>query len=629
MTPKDTLEAANPAAETASAQGASQSKAESGHLRAGAVSLDVPVKIHGSRVTEVVLGTTSHTEPFEEQTSTMIVFPQGGVVKMSTPVTVGQMVVLTNLKSGHDAICRILKMRVYAQTQSYVELEFTHRQPGYWGVRFAADEAEAEQPVVSVLSAPIPHVPLITVDVKIEKPSEKPAPEISRPPASGAQTPAVNSPNASSSSGAAKRPEALSELSAHTSKAESSFVSIGSQEEVQPAASSTSRATRNPFSGSENNSWAAEVPKKTDSPAGPPAVPVPSLSMEELQGDSLKAAAIVPNAEAAAHPTVAAPAAAETTAQSQPAPFGRFAAAASFEGTRAAGREPFGAGLGSGTLGLSGHAAEAEPSKTRNWLLIVACAAALLFAGTGAAFYFHQVPGGILGNKSNAPAPTGQSIQPDAATGATTPESNTLGQTTPQNSPAAASAPAAHLTETVPAATSRVSSPAQTPTNAPTAQKPPARVPDMFGALNAHPVSPLHASGSQGSDAEPSVDAGASAADGNGELPVIAGSSTVAPPPPPQAPVRVGGDIKPPRLISSVQPVYPNMARQAGVDGDVIVDALIDKNGNVASMKVISGPQMLRQAALDALHGWKYEPSRLNGEPVSAQMTVTVRFHRE
>src|SRR5271170_7554167 len=124
MTPlKDTLEAATPTTEIATTPTAER-KADAGQLRADAVSLDVPVKVHGSRVTEVVLGTTPHSEPFEEKSATLIVFPQGGVVRMSTAVTTGQMVVLTNLKSGHDAICRVVKVRACPPAQSYVEIEF-------------------------------------------------------------------------------------------------------------------------------------------------------------------------------------------------------------------------------------------------------------------------------------------------------------------------------------------------------------------------------------------------------------------------------------------------------------------------------------------------------------------------
>ena len=80
-------------------------------------------------------------------------------------------------------------------------------------------------------------------------------------------------------------------------------------------------------------------------------------------------------------------------------------------------------------------------------------------------------------------------------------------------------------------------------------------------------------------------------------------------------------------MISSVLPKYPSIARQAGVEGNVVVDTVVDKTGNVASMKVVSGPLMLRQPALDALRQWKYEPSKLNGQPISVEMIVSIQFH--
>ncbi len=155
---KETLEVG----ESSVSQGSSHSKAESGHLRSDAVSLDVPVRVHGSRVTEIVRGITPHTEPFEEQTTTMIVFPQGGVLRMSTAVSVGQAVVLTNLKSRQDAICRVVKVRTNPNLHSYIEIEFTHAQPGYWGVHFASDgpappkrTAPVAPPAASIPAAPV------------------------------------------------------------------------------------------------------------------------------------------------------------------------------------------------------------------------------------------------------------------------------------------------------------------------------------------------------------------------------------------------------------------------------------------------------------------------------------------
>lgn len=94
----------------------------------------------------------------------------------------------------------------------------------------------------------------------------------------------------------------------------------------------------------------------------------------------------------------------------------------------------------------------------------------------------------------------------------------------------------------------------------------------------------------------------------------------------PVAPVAVGGEVKPVQLISAVQPVYPQMARSQRVSGDVKIDALIDENGRVTGMKIVGGPVLLHQAAMDALRQWKYRPATLDGKAVSMHLVVTIQF---
>ncbi len=94
----------------------------------------------------------------------------------------------------------------------------------------------------------------------------------------------------------------------------------------------------------------------------------------------------------------------------------------------------------------------------------------------------------------------------------------------------------------------------------------------------------------------------------------------------PVAPLPVGGDVKQAELISKVAPVYPALAKNQHVSGNVLVDALIDANGKVTTMKVISGPTLLHQAAMDALRQWKYQPATLDGKPVPMHLTVTLQF---
>jgi TonB family protein len=94
----------------------------------------------------------------------------------------------------------------------------------------------------------------------------------------------------------------------------------------------------------------------------------------------------------------------------------------------------------------------------------------------------------------------------------------------------------------------------------------------------------------------------------------------------PVAPLPVGGDVAAAKQISTVAPVYPAMARTQRVSGNVVVDALIDANGRVATMKVLSGPVLLHQAAMDALKQWKYQPATLDGKPTSMHLNVTIQF---
>lgn len=94
-------------------------------------------------------------------------------------------------------------------------------------------------------------------------------------------------------------------------------------------------------------------------------------------------------------------------------------------------------------------------------------------------------------------------------------------------------------------------------------------------------------------------------------------------------PARAEGDIKPPKLIKKVDPVYPEIARQAGVEGTVICEATTDIYGRVAEVKVLKSIPLLDQAAVDAVHQWVYEPMLIDGEPQGVVFTVTVNFNLE
>ena len=79
-------------------------------------------------------------------------------------------------------------------------------------------------------------------------------------------------------------------------------------------------------------------------------------------------------------------------------------------------------------------------------------------------------------------------------------------------------------------------------------------------------------------------------------------------------------------VISKVLPLYPPLAKQARVQGQVILQAVIGKDGTIQNLHVISGHPMLVQSALDAVRQWRYRPYFLNGEPVEVDTQITVNF---
>jgi periplasmic protein TonB len=108
----------------------------------------------------------------------------------------------------------------------------------------------------------------------------------------------------------------------------------------------------------------------------------------------------------------------------------------------------------------------------------------------------------------------------------------------------------------------------------------------------------------------------------------VGGPAVVLPPPPPTS------SVQPPRisrmmegnLIYRVQPQYPLLARQARVQGIVVLRAMISRQGKIEHLQVLSGPVLLVKSAMDAVLQWRYRPYYLNNEPVEVETQVTVNF---
>jgi protein TonB len=110
----------------------------------------------------------------------------------------------------------------------------------------------------------------------------------------------------------------------------------------------------------------------------------------------------------------------------------------------------------------------------------------------------------------------------------------------------------------------------------------------------------------------------------------------VAPPPLPVTPakekpadilrIRVGGQVRPAALLKQVIPVYPPLARQARISGDVQLMGVIGTDGRIRELQLVSGHPFLVKAAMDAVRQWLYQPTLLNGDPVEVIQPINVAF---
>ncbi len=101
---------------------------------------------------------------------------------------------------------------------------------------------------------------------------------------------------------------------------------------------------------------------------------------------------------------------------------------------------------------------------------------------------------------------------------------------------------------------------------------------------------------------------------------------SVVTPKPQAGPLRISSGLSEGMLLAPIRPTYPPIARAAGVQGTVVVEAVISKAGVIESLHVVSGPLMLQNAALQAIREARYRPYRLNDVPVEVQTTITVNF---
>jgi TonB family protein len=671
---------------------------------------EIPVTVNGARA---VAGSDKR-EPFSENTQTVLVFLSGAVIRLSSPVSPGQLLFLTNGTTKKEVVCQVTKSKTYSSASGYVELEFTEASPGFWGMRFPSSGAAASLSSAIRLAAPIPTAAKLveekvaetktqtapasglagaipsndtkTVPLQAAHPAQ-PAPAIpadklqeSKPLAAGHEQ---NIP-------AALKIPTLSEFLTHAGlgpelkgpeKAKPGAAERNAAEDIKNLQKAlrkqdeAAKATVEATALTELRKSASEPEKKASLtnllvPAAARENPAPGSCSFDFGVDEVKIpewlaplarnSSIISTAPEtkgpAAHEMDVKPFATNPTLAESVEPASASsdlndhqdrtlpseeAAAEDSENQQTLftlsgdGPSP---NFGS-SLALDEKSGEGASKGLAAGLKFGLLAATVLLAAGGGWYWYSKQVREV--SASGAVTTANQVAVPAAAT---TSANEALDATAKVKSGSPASMPGMETNRNLVSSKNLRSenkeseSPAaalsKAAANERNLEQPllppaksiaePAKKPSWGNVHLGAPVLGRSAGSESGAVAAPALNIDAVPASDISNANLL--PSNAKQPSAPAAPLQVGGDVKTAALLSSVAPIYPQMARNQRVSGDVKIDALIGADGRVSATKVISGPALLHQAAVDAVRQWKYRAAMLNGQQVPMHLTVTVQF---
>jgi protein TonB len=255
---------------------------------------------------------------------------------------------------------------------------------------------------------------------------------------------------------------------------------------------------------------------------------------------------------------------------------------------------------------------EQERAARKKWIMIIAVAAASILLVVFRLLHAGAVPG----LKHIAAAqPTSSATDSNTVPDTSTPDA--AATKLPATAKPTAATPAAQTTEAPQDADQKQSAPAEAQSKMMHDQLlAPTRIPQEARNVPNSEAPPAGGLGGAGMEALNGSGAPAAVFNGSGQskVNVVPRVVTVS------AGVAVG------MLTHKTQPVYPPIAKSARVQGTIVLQATISKSGNVDNIRVVSGPVMLRQAALDAVKTWHYRPYMLNNSPTEVETTINVIF---
>ncbi len=586
LTTKNSPELNSPGKPGASSQNSEGKAGQS--PRSNPVCLEVSITI---RSLPAELG--GPTQPIREDSRTVIVFDNGAVLRSTNNMPIGQTVILSNPK-GRDVVCRVVGGRNLPSVKGYVEVEFIEPVNDFWSIHQDVDPGAAAAP---------PAAPLV--------PREAAAPPPPAPPVT---------PRATASLEAPAKPASVSLGSGAT------FENVAGRMGMPPSSSTRESKTEPTRPGPERIAKSASDYNLSET-AKPTSVANWDLSASGLPAEKH---AISAKREASSITTPT------------PAPSHDF--------------------LSKGLMAYEQPRASSAPSNGR-MPLIVGVAALVLAGVCAVVFFMHRRTATISVAKTtvvsqpSTPAPPATNIAPEPVQPPPEEAAQVAAQTQMQAQPVAAD-PAQPVASVAPVP-AVVTNPATS--DSPTEPRPDTR-PDTRNVRRPEkkaivakqpelpsthrplipklkmgsPSAPNQNPANLGEGTAPITDIASTGAVGAAPpagLLTSAGRTSNPPAPPPAAPavtapapVSAAKTVRDPKLISPARPVYPAAARESNIQGSVTVSASIDATGKVVAAKALSGPMLLRQAAVDSVGQWKYSPSLIDGNPAPSQVTVSVEF---
>ena len=548
---------------------------------ANALALEIAVNVAGARP----ISASGQRDLFSEDTATVLISENGAVIRLAAAVVSGQLLFLTDKRTNSEVVCQVIRKRTFRPTECYVELEFTEPAPCFWGIEIPAKppspaQAETTQMVESAETA------------EEDAPPEAPA-------APGQDVAGLKQEVES----LREQLKTLLQTKAEAAKAEAEAAMQQSAKRAEAAEQARIKA-------------AAMPPASPVAPPVPPATPPipspdpPAVAPPPTDGKTPEAAA------------VAAPVAA-------PKPLVRMALPkmnqSGESGTKDSGAiDPFDSLLPKPNLDFSalpapGAAQERRPlydiyKPIRAGMAkghVALLSALLLVVVLGAAWYVNLLHVQSLGRFVHLTLPTNSKKEasgvahhapPVASRTATTPDS------TPGASEELNREPAGEVSPQRTGGAGDVGSAANAGASASPA------------SLNVKKIAAPMASLGRASVKEKGTLNGTPRKSEPGATPTLAAQ----PAPPEPAPSEAA--LVPPKLLKAVNPVYPPDAMRGYITGDVRVDAVVDPDGRIGALKILGGPMLLRQAAVDALKQYEYAPATQAGRAVPAHVNVTVKF---